>query len=108
MPPTELPASTVEGVVGGGGGAALPEATRGKMESGFGNDLSDVRVHTGTSAEGAAKSINAELEIADEAFWEYVSPRMVFEFEVEHLNGDDKPDLMLRHAAATTILVATP
>ncbi len=56
----------------------------------------------------AAKKILEDLSIADEPFWEYVSSRTVFEFEVLALNQDDKPDLLLRHATATTILVAAP
>jgi hypothetical protein len=34
-----------------GGGAALPDAVRGKMESSFGTDFSSVRVHQGQQAE---------------------------------------------------------
>lgn len=56
----------------------------------------------------AAKAINSELQIANEPFWEYVSPRTVFEFEVMQLNEDQLPDLMLRHGTSTTFLVAQP
>jgi hypothetical protein len=56
----------------------------------------------------AAKKIDAELRIADEPFWEYVSPRTVFEFEVIELNNDGNPDLLLRHGTTTTVLVAAP
>jgi len=56
----------------------------------------------------AAKKINAQLQIADQPFWEYVSPRTVFEFEVTSLNQDGIPDLVLRHGTTTTLLVATP
>ena len=56
----------------------------------------------------AAKKINPQLQIADTAFWEYVSPRTVFEFEVLSLNGDNNPDLILRHGSTTSLLVATP
>ncbi len=56
----------------------------------------------------AAKRIGPDLAIASEPFWEYVSPRTVFEFEVLHLNQDQRPDLMLRHGTSTTILVARP
>ncbi|MEQ8955780.1 MAG: hypothetical protein RL120_16735 [Gammaproteobacteria bacterium] len=56
----------------------------------------------------AARRINDQLQIALEPFWEYVSPRTVFEFDVLSLNGDDRPDLILRHGSSTTILVATP
>jgi hypothetical protein len=47
MPGVNLPAP--------GGGNALPPEVRGKMESAFGQDFSDVRVHTG----GAAASVGA-------------------------------------------------
>lgn len=56
----------------------------------------------------AAKHINEELQIADEPFWEYVAPRWVFEYALLQLNGDNKPDLLLYHNGATTVLVTSP
>ena len=56
----------------------------------------------------AAKRIDQALNIADQPFWEYVSPRSVFEFEVLQLNSDSIPDLLLRHGSTTTVLVAAP
>lgn len=56
----------------------------------------------------AAKRIDQDLTIASEPFWEYVSARSVYEFEVMHLNQDETPDLLLRHGSATTLLVSTP
>ena len=56
----------------------------------------------------AAKRIDSSFQISDEPFWEYVSPRTVFEFEVLPLNEDGKPDLILRHGVSTTILVSSP
>ncbi|MDG2421773.1 MAG: VCBS repeat-containing protein [Gammaproteobacteria bacterium] len=56
----------------------------------------------------AAKRINESLQIADIPFWEYVSPRSVFEFEVLSLNKDNNPDLVIRHGTTTTFLVASP
>jgi len=56
----------------------------------------------------AARRISDDLQIANEPFWEYVSPRTVFEFEVMSLNYDQVPDLMLRHGTSTTFLVALP
>ena len=56
----------------------------------------------------AAKRIDSSFQISDEPFWEYVSPRTVFEFEVLPLNEDGKPDLILRHGISTTILVSSP
>ena len=40
----------------------------------------------------AAKAIDTDLTISDDAFWEYVAPRTVFEFEVLSLNADERPD----------------
>ncbi|MDF1765370.1 MAG: hypothetical protein P1V29_03185 [Gammaproteobacteria bacterium] len=54
----------------------------------------------------AAKRLDAQLQIADEPFWEYVSTKTVFEFEVVSLNDDAVPDLLLRHGNATTVLVS--
>ena len=56
----------------------------------------------------AAKRVNSSFQISEDPFWEYVSPRTVFEFEVLSLNSDDKPDLILRHGTSTTLLVASP
>ncbi len=56
----------------------------------------------------AAKSVNDDLTLSDSSFWEYVSPRTVFEFEVLALNNDKLPDLILRHGTSTSILVARP
>ena len=56
----------------------------------------------------AAKRIDEELTIESQPFWEYVSPKTVFEFQVLQLNQDSKPDLLLRHGTTTTLLVATP
>ena len=56
----------------------------------------------------AAKQIDSTLQIADTPFWEYVSDRSVFQFEVLSLNADALPDLLLRHGTSTTILVGRP
>ena len=56
----------------------------------------------------AAKTIDTDLTISNDAFWEYVAPRTVFEFEVLSLNADERPDLILRHGRTTTLLVARP
>jgi|TARA_B100002003_G_scaffold251873_1_gene298372 hypothetical protein len=62
------------------------------------------------TAEGtlAAKRIDEQLQIASEPFWQYVPDRGIVGFNVLHLNSDNKPDLILRHNSATTVLVATP
>ncbi len=56
----------------------------------------------------AAKKIDAELRIATTPFWQYVPGRIVLGFNVRDLNGDQKPDLVLRHGSAVTLLVASP
>lgn len=43
-----------------GGGSSLPAETRDDMESGFGADFSNVRVHTGQEAAGMSRDINAQ------------------------------------------------
>ncbi len=42
------------------GGAPLPEATRSRMENGFGADFSGVRVHTGAEAVQMSQGLNAQ------------------------------------------------
>jgi hypothetical protein len=56
----------------------------------------------------AAKKMDSSLLIADEAFWEYVAPKSVFEFKIVKLNEDDLPDLILTHGNSSTVLVALP
>jgi hypothetical protein len=56
----------------------------------------------------AAKKINEDLTIQSQPFWEYISPKTVFEFQVLQLNQDSKPDLLLRHGTTTTFLVGAP
>jgi ribosomal protein L12E/L44/L45/RPP1/RPP2 len=52
--------SPIHDVVGSGGGAPLDTETRADMESRFGTDFSDVRVHTDGAAHDSAKSVNAQ------------------------------------------------
>lgn len=52
--------SPVKEVVGKGGGSSLDHDVRQKMESSLGHDFSDVKVHTGSSAATAAKSVQAQ------------------------------------------------
>jgi Domain of unknown function (DUF4157) len=51
--------SLVHDVVGSGGGSSLDAATRNGMEARFGQDFSDVRVHTDDRAHKSAESVNA-------------------------------------------------
>ena len=51
--------SPVHDVVGKGGGAPLDESTRSTMEAGFGEDFSDVRVHTDSKASSSAAAVGA-------------------------------------------------
>jgi Domain of unknown function (DUF4157) len=51
--------SPVHDVVGKGGGTPLDEGTRSTMEAGFGQDFSDVRVHTDSKASNSAAAVGA-------------------------------------------------
>ncbi len=51
--------SPVHDVVGKGGGSPLDEGTRSSMESRFGQDFSDVRVHTDAQASASAEAVGA-------------------------------------------------
>jgi hypothetical protein len=52
--------SPVHDVVNSGGGSSLDTETRADMESRFGRDFGDVRVHTDGAAHESAKSVNAQ------------------------------------------------
>ncbi len=52
--------SPVHDVVSSGGGSPLAADVRADMEGRFGQDFSDVRVHTGSAAHDSAKSVNAQ------------------------------------------------
>lgn len=56
---TEDEPSPVHDVVGKGGGSPLDESTRSTMESRFGQDFSDVRVHTDAKASASAEAVGA-------------------------------------------------
>jgi hypothetical protein len=55
----EPEASPVHDVIGKGGGTPLDESTRATMESSFGQDFSDVRVHTDAKASASAEAVGA-------------------------------------------------
>ena len=57
--PGEEDKSPVHDVIGKGGGTPLDESTRGSMESRFGQDFGDVRVHTDAKASQSAESVGA-------------------------------------------------
>jgi hypothetical protein len=52
--------SPVHNVINSGGGTPLAAATRADMESRFGQDFGDVRVHNDAAAHGSAQSVNAQ------------------------------------------------
>ena len=52
-------ASPVKDVIGRGGGTPLEPTVRKQMESSFGTDFSDVRVHTGGAAAASAQAVDA-------------------------------------------------
>ena len=56
---TEEDRSPVHDVIGKGGGSPLDESTRSSMESRFGQDFGDVRVHTDAKASASAESVGA-------------------------------------------------
>lgn len=51
--------SPVKQVVGRGGGTPLEPAVRQRMESSFGTDFSDVRIHSGGGAAASARAVDA-------------------------------------------------
>ena len=51
--------SPVHDVIGRGGGTALDEGTRSSMEARFGQDFSDVRIHTDAQASASAEAVGA-------------------------------------------------
>lgn len=57
--PAEEERSPVHDVIGRGGGTPLDESTRSSMESRFGQDFSDVRVHTDSKASQSAEAVGA-------------------------------------------------
>ncbi len=80
--------SPVHDVVGSGGGAPLDKATREDMETRFGTDFSDVRVHTDSAAHDSAKSVNAQAYT--------VGPNIVFQRD-KFDPGSDSGKHMLAH-----------
>ena len=56
--------------------------------------------------QATAKAIDADLRFADAPFWQYVPTRSALLFAVKDLNGDERPDVLLYHSTAVTILVS--
>ncbi|MCY4017720.1 MAG: VCBS repeat-containing protein [Gammaproteobacteria bacterium] len=56
----------------------------------------------------AARRVGDGLQIDSGDFWEYISPRSVFRLDVAHFNSDGRPDFILRHGTASTVLVSAP
>src|SRR5687768_10107233 len=52
--------SPVHDVIGKGGGSSLDAGVRTQMEAKMGQDFSDVKVHTGSQAANASKSVQAQ------------------------------------------------
>lgn len=52
--------ASVRDVVGRGGGQPLPETALRRMESSFGQDFTDVRIHSGGDAEASARAVQAK------------------------------------------------
>jgi hypothetical protein len=69
--------SPVKSLLNKGGGSPLPGTVQKKMEGSFGQDFSDVRVHTGQEAEDSAKSVSAKAyTVGDDIVFGKDSPSM--------------------------------
>jgi hypothetical protein len=53
-----------------------------------------------------ARTINTNLQIAPETFWQYVPNHIVVGFTTEELNTDTRPDIILHHSLHVTVLVS--
>lgn len=80
--------SPVHDVVNSGGGAPLDTETRADMETRFGHDFGDVRVHTDGAAHESAKSVNAQAYT--------VGPNVVFQRD-KYDPSSDSGKHMLAH-----------
>lgn len=80
--------SPVHDVVNSGGGSPLGADVRSDMESRFGTDFGDVRVHTDSAAHQSAKSVNAQAYT--------VGSNIVFE-QGRYDPGSDQGKHMLAH-----------
>ncbi len=72
------------------------------------NDGTNDAVYVTDDGTLAAKSIGADLRIADTPFWQYVPERSIMNFGVEDINADGVSDFFLRHSSALTVLVSQP
>ena len=54
------------------------------------------------------RRIDRSLRIEDQPFWNWVPNRSLLGFTVRDLNGDNIPDLILRHGSSLSLLVARP
>lgn len=56
----------------------------------------------------AAKAVGQDLHLASDPFWHYVPGRTITGFDVQDLNGNGRPDILLHHSTTTTILMSAP
>lgn len=77
-----------------GGGDLLPPATQQQMESGFGADFSQVRVHTGADAVQMSRDLNAQA---------FTHGRDIFFNEGKFQPGTKKGDQLLAHELTHTV-----
>jgi hypothetical protein len=77
-----------------GGGAPMDPTTLARMESAFGTDLSDVRVHTGGDASGLSRDLNARA---------FTTGNDVFFGNGEYRPGTTAGDETLAHELAHTL-----
>lgn len=53
-----------------------------------------------------AKAINAQFQLQSEAFWDFVPLHFIQQVNNYTLNLDERPDFVLRHQSAVTVLVS--
>lgn len=56
----------------------------------------------------AASRLDDSLTINSDPFWQYVPNRTITGFDVLDLNANGRPDLLLHHSNATTVLMSAP
>lgn len=79
-----------------------------RIDSDLNGDAANDAVYITSSGALAAKAISPALQLASEPFWQHVPNRSILRFEIRELNGDNKPDFVLFHSNAISLLVSTP
>ncbi len=104
------------GILGQGGGSPLPTALRSKMETAFGHDFRNVRIHVGGAEARAAEALNAHaFAVGDHIFFgggEF-SPdthegQHLLAHELQHIVQKDEGRLPTRSAGGDGMDVSSP